>query len=372
MAKYNKIQKIVSTSPIMKWFERNERRVSTFFLLTGFVVDSFTLKRVDSLFENLWTVGLILGASVCMVLMHHLERHTGDENDPTKLRFWLVNMLQFFFGGLLSVFLIFYFRSSDFFVSWPFFLILAVAIIANERLKGHYVRLTFQMSLLFLVTFCSAIFLIPVLTHKIGVETFVLAGLLSIIFIWILIKIIARMNPKDYARSKNMLIVSVGGIFIIMNFLYFNNWMPPIPLSLKDSGVYYDIQKQGNGQYIGRYEKTDWKAYFVLYDNFRINSGESVYVYSAVFSPTDLNTTVKHVWQYYDPGSKDWVNFSTIELPLVGGRSGGFRTYSVNSNLMLGKWRVNVENIRGQVVGRIRFNVVQTTSFIPTETKILE
>lgn len=372
MTKYSKIQRIVSTNPVIKWFEKHERRISTFFLLTGFVVDSFTLKRVDSLFENLWTIGLILGASFCMVLMHYMENKSGDEKDPTKLAFWLVNMLQFFFGGLLSVFLIFYFRSGDFFVSWPFFLLLGIAVIANERMKNHYVRLTFQMSLLFLVTFCSAIFLIPVLTHKIGVETFVLAGLLSIIFIWVLIKIISKINPKDYVKSRRMLIVSVSTIFIVMNFLYFNNLMPPIPLSLKDSGVYYEIHRSTNGQYIGRYEKTDWRSYFVMYDDFRINPGENVYVYSAVFSPTSLNTTVKHVWQYYNEYVGDWVDYSTIELPLVGGRSGGFRTYSVKSNLMSGKWRVNVENIRGQVVGRIRFNIVHVFGDVITQTKILQ
>ncbi len=363
---------MVSGSPVIKWFEKHERRVATFFLLTGFVVDSITLQRVDSLFENLWTIGLILGVSICMVLMHYIEKKNGDEKDPTKLGFWLVNSLQFFFGGLLSVFLIFYFRSGDFFVSWPFFLLLGVAVLANEILKNHYVRLTFQMSLLFLVTFCSAIFLIPVLTHQIGVETFVLAGLLSIVYIWFLIRVIAKINPKDYIKSRRMLIVSVSSIYITMNLLYFNNLMPPIPLSIKDSGVYYEINRSSNGEYVGRYEKTDWRSYFVMYDDFRINTGDSVYVYSAVFSPTSLNTTINHVWQYYNESVGGWVNYSTVELPLVGGRSGGFRTYSIKSNLMPGKWRVNVENLRGQVVGRIRFNIVETNYIIPTQTKVLE
>jgi len=158
----------------------------------------------------------------------------------------------------------------------------------------------------------------------------------------------------------------------VMNGLYFYNLIPPIPLSLKDSGVYYEISKDANSQYVGRYEKTDWKSYFIMYDDFRINPGASVYAYSAVFSPTDLNTTIRHVWQYHNEYLGKWVDYSRVELPLFGGRGGGFRTYSVKTGLIAGQWRVNVENIRGQVIGRIRFNIVPTEGYISTQTKVLE
>jgi len=372
MNKFTEIKNNAFESRAFKWLEKNERRVATFFLLTGFVVDSLTLQRVDSLFENLWTIGLLLGASICMVLIHYVEKHDGDEKDPREVRFWLVNLLQFFFGGLLSVFLVFYFRSGDLFVSWPFLLILIVAVLANEVLKNHYVRLTFQISLFFLILFCSAIFLVPVFTHQIGVHMFLFSGVLSLAIVSVFIFIIYKVNPDDFIQSKKILLYSIGGIFVGMNILYFSNLIPPLPLSIKDSGLYYNITKNNSGQYIGEYEKSDLNSYYILYDDFFVHQNSVVYAYSAVFSPTSLNTTVSHTWQHYDDTSNDWVDYSRVQLPLVGGRGGGFRTYSMKTGLTPGKWRVNVENIRGQVIGRIRFNVILTSSPIVTRTKVLE
>ncbi len=357
---------------LSRWYKKYERRVSTAFLLGGFVIDSITLQRVDSLFENLWTIGLLLGAAISMILIHYIETNPGDEFNPYKLRFWLVNALQFFFGGLLSVFLVFYFRSGDFFVSWPFFLILVVACLANEILKNHYVRLTFQSSLLFLAIFCCSIFLLPVFLHKIGTGIFILSGVVSLMIMWFFVSIIARVNPKDYAKSKRMLFGSVGGIFLVMNILYAQNLIPPIPLSLKDSGVYYSIQKNTQGSYVAEYEDKGWRSYFKFYDEFKMSPGTSVYAYSAVFAPTALNTTIVHNWQHYDDELGKWIDYSTVELPVVGGRSGGFRTYSVKTSLSPGKWRVNVENLRGQVIGRLRFDILEMGQTPLLASKVLE
>ncbi|HEV7424102.1 MAG TPA: DUF2914 domain-containing protein, partial [Candidatus Paceibacterota bacterium] len=47
-----------------------------------------------------------------------------------------------------------------------------------------------------------------------------------------------------------------------------------------------------------------------------------------------------------------------ISLPVIGGRDGGFRTYSSRSNLAEGKWRVNVKTELGQTIGHVRFNII--------------
>jgi hypothetical protein len=47
-----------------------------------------------------------------------------------------------------------------------------------------------------------------------------------------------------------------------------------------------------------------------------------------------------------------------VELPVRGGRGGGYRTYSVKTGLTPGAWRVNVETPTGALLGRLRFNVV--------------
>jgi hypothetical protein len=158
--------------------------------------------------------------------------------------------------------------------------------------------------------------------------------------------------------NKKLTLSLIVVIFSLINFLYFTNLIPPIPLSLKDGGIYHLIQRNQNGNYDIAYESHGWKDYFKLYKDFNVTPGSTVYAYSAIFSPKDLNLTIIHEWQYYNTGSKKWVTGAVVSLPVTGGRDGGFRTYSKRVNIAPGKWRVNVETLQGKTIGRLRFNIV--------------
>ena len=337
------------------WYGRFERPISSISLISGFVFDAITLKRVDTLWENMWILGHIIIVGIFIILIHLKDNKKGNENNPSKAHFWFVNILQFFFGGLLSTFLVFYFRSTDIWVTWPFLLILAIAFIANESFKKHYIKLSFQISLFFLSIYSFAIFLVPVILHKIGKGVFIISGIISLILILVFIGILFSLVKDKLKESKRIIICLILGIFGLVNLLYFTNLIPPIPLSLKEAGVYHSIERNGEGNYNITRENSDWKDYFKLYPTFNKVKGSPVYVYSAVFSPANLNINIVHEWQYYDPLNKKWKTDMEINLGVIGGRDGGFRTYSVRSNISYGKWRVNIKTEQGQTIGRIRF-----------------
>jgi len=341
-----------------RWYGRFERPISSLSLILGFVFDAITLKRVDTLWEIFWVLAHLIIVGVFIILIHTKESEIGDEKNPSKRHFWYVNILQFFFGGLLSTYLVFYFRSSDIFTTWPFLLILVLAFIANESLKRHYIRFSFQISLFFLSIYSFAIFLVPVVLHKIGMWVFLLSGLISLIIIILFISILLYLIKSEFRENKKIISLFIAGLFGIINFLYFTNLIPPIPLSLKNSGIYHSIQRNGDGNYNVTYEDYGWKTYFKLYQDFNKTPEDPIYVFSAVFSPTGLNLNIIHEWQYYNTVQNKWITDSTVVLPVVGGRDGGFRTYSKKSNLQYGKWRVNVMTELGQVIGRIRFNIL--------------
>ena len=343
------------------WYGRFERPISSLSLILGFVFDALTLRRVDTLWENLWVFAHLIIVGVFIALIHIKENEDGDEKNPSKAHFWYVNILQFFFGGILSTYLVFYFRSADILVTWPFIFILAVAFIANESLKRHYIRLSFQISFFFLSVYSFTIFLVPVLTHKIGAEVFLLSGFLSLLFIAVFIFVLFLFIKDKFTKSKNTIFILIGSIFVLVNLLYFTNLIPPIPLSLKDAGVYHSIFRNVDGNYTVEYEDLGFGGYFQLYQDFKEVPGTPIYAYSAVFSPSDLNITVIHEWQYYDELLKTWLTESRVDLPVIGGRGGGFRTFSVRSNLSSGKWRVNIETLEGQLIGRLRFNIMQVS-----------
>ncbi|OGI68526.1 hypothetical protein A2738_01435 [Candidatus Nomurabacteria bacterium RIFCSPHIGHO2_01_FULL_42_15] len=345
--------------PVKDFYARFERKISSFFLLFGFIFDAFTLKRVDTIFENIIISIYLILIGVFIILIHLKENEVGGEENPSKAHFWYVNILQFAFGGIFSAYLILYFRSADIFVAWPFVALLAATFIANEFLKKHYVRLSFQISLFFLSIYSFAIFVVPVLLHKIGTLVFLLSGVLSLIAIVLFIILLFHLIKDKFVKSKKLLVALITSIFFLVNFLYFTNLIPPIPLSLKDGGIYHSIEKNAKGNYEVTYEDHGLAGYFSFYPSFSKQAGAGVYAYSAVFSPENLNISVLHEWQYYDRAQKKWITESVIRLPVVGGRDGGFRTYSVRTNVAFGRWRVNVKTEEGKIIGRLRFNVVQ-------------
>jgi mRNA-degrading endonuclease RelE of RelBE toxin-antitoxin system len=353
------------------WYGRYERPVSSLSLLGGFVFNILTLKRVDMLWENIWIFGHIILVGVFIVLIHVIENKDNDEKNPSKAHFWFVNILQYFFGGTLSTFLVFYFRSTDIYSTWPFFLILVLAFIANESFKRHYIRLSFQITLFFISIYSFFIFLIPIILHKIGPEVFIISGVASLVFIFVYTRILMYFAKHKLKEEKRIIPISILSIFVLFNFLYFTNLIPPIPLSVKDSGVYHSIYKNKDSNYEVAYENNGWKSYFKLYKDYKKIEGSPTYFYSAIFSPNNLNLTIIHEWQYLDKNSKKWVTDNTIKLNVLGGRDEGFRTYSMRSNLTPGKWRVKIKTMNGQTIGSSWFNIVavDTEPILITEIK---
>jgi len=353
-----------------EFYGRYERPISSLSLIGGFIFDAIVLRRVDQFSDNLWVLIHIFIVGAAMIWVHTLTE--GNEADPQSLKFWLVNIIQFFFGGLLSIFLVFYFRTGDLATSWPFLLLLALVFWANESLKRQYVRLSFQVALFYLSLFAIATYLVPVVIHRIGDPIFILSSITATLVIILFLWIIKKTSPEKFKRSRNLMYVLIISIFIGMNVLYFTNIIPPLPLSLQDGGVYHTLAVRGPGSYAVTYENNGFFSFLHLYEPVHVPpDSNTLYVYSAVFSPAGLNTTIVHQWQYYDVSGETWVTTENVSLPVIGGASGGFHTYSEGQNLAPGLWRVNVLAVSGQIIDRIRFRVYYASTSPVLYSKVL-
>ena len=85
--------------------------------------------------------------------------------------------------------------------------------------------------------------------------------------------------------------------------------------------------------------------------------GERVYVFTSIFAPGGLNTNIVHHWQFFNPNTGGWVDWSAPSFGVSGGRGDGYRGFSFSGNLQPGKWRVNVTTEHGQILGRVHFRV---------------
>ncbi|MEX1027178.1 MAG: DUF2914 domain-containing protein [Candidatus Paceibacterota bacterium] len=362
------------------WFERNERIIIPFALFGGFVFDFLTLTRIDQLYENIVLFGYLALAATGITFVHFYESWTyhrlvqengfidralGYLHAPTPF------IIQFAFGALFSGFSVFYMRSGAFTASWPWFLVLGGLMVGNEFFRKQYIRLSFQVGVLFFALFSYAIFSVPMLVGTIGWWVFLLSGVLSLLAIFGFMYFLRSIIPTRFNQSKNGLIATVISVFAIVNVFYFTNILPPIPLSLKDISVYHQVIRSDGAGYIVEGEPRPWYDFFTFSQTHHVTDNGDAYVFSSVFAPTGLETQIVHHWRYYDDAVAKWVDRGSISFTVVGGRDGGFRGYSRKSGITPGGWRVDVETSNGQLIGRIRFDVVRVSEAPERESRVI-
>lgn len=356
---------------VNEWYRKHERYLSAGALLSGFIIDNLTLTRIDLLFDNLILLSYLFIAVFGIVVFNLIDtgRLRGRIFEWAAPLFPL--LAQFAFGGLFSGYFIFYGRSASILSSWIFVFFLALFLIGNERFKKQYLRFRFQMTIFFVALFSFSIFSIPTLLGAIGPHVFVLSGVVSVGVMALLLRFLGKIMPEKIAATRNSLVASISGIFIVFNILYFANAIPPLPLSLKEIGVYHNVERVESGYRVS-YESSPWYKFYRDYnDTFHRTADEAVYVFSSVFAPTSLETKIFHQWQYFDDSLGGWATTGTFGFPIIGGRDGGYRGFSNKTSVSEGRWRVNVITQHGQIVGRVKFRVENTEESVKLEEETL-
>ncbi len=343
------------------------RHWGTIALAAGFIFDNLTLKRIDQWYAQAALALYLLIAALGWLVVTASE--AGRFRGRLGERGALATMIaaQFALGNLFSGFMIFYARSGAWIASWPFLLLLIGLLVGNEFLKHHYSRLVFRFAVLFLGFDLFLIFHLPIVFSRMGTDIFLLAGFASLAIIALYYYLSAQVASTIVTPAKRLIIITSVSLWVLLNLLYFTNILPPIPLSLKNAGVYHQLTRSGT-EYAAASEVKPWYRRWWLTETIHYQTGQPLYVYSAVFAPTELDTTIIHDWQHYDEAAKRWLSEARIPIAISGGRDGGYRGYSLKSALRPGAWRVNVETTRGQLLGRLKFTAQLSPAPVPLTT----
>lgn len=350
---------LTSKRKILESFiERNKTYVLPAIILSGFIIDTLTLGQVDRAFDNLVIVFHLLVVGISIALLFSVNSRLGKKwkisNHDAKIN----ALMLFSFGGLFSGFTVFYAKSGSLISSWPFILILIVFMIGTEIQKKYFQKIIFQISLFYVALFSYLIFSLPVLVSRMGPGIYMISGLAGLFIMSVYLVMLSKINKPLLVANKKPLIIRIISIFLIFNFLYFANVIPPIPLSLKFRAVYHDFSRIQAVEYRGSYEEApNWEFWRKRSRVFNRTPGEPVFVYTEVYAPVNLGVDIYHKWQYFDSTKTRWVETSSIKIPITGGRAEGFRGFSKKSNVWPGSWRVKVTTSRGQTVGEIRFKI---------------
>lgn len=344
------------------------RYISPLTLVVALIVDTFfLLRRVDTLLTSLILFFYLSLAAFIIVLISLIQ--TGRSQ-----HWWLIKIMpllpvvsQYAFGGLFIAFLSLYSRSAAATVTWVFVVGLVILLIANERFVRFYLRFPFQVSILFMTLFSFLIFYVPLVFGSIGPVMFLTSGVASLIVIAAFLRLQAYLTPELVQEHLRTITRSIIAIFVVFNVLYFSNAIPPLPLALKEAGVYHGVERVGEEYHLVAESRPWYREYFGGSVEFHRVTEEPAYVYTAIFAPTGLSTVVSHEWQRYDERLGTWVTEEVTPFSIVGGREGGFRGYTIKA-VDEGKWRVNVTTTFGQLIGRVSFRVINVNTPNARET----
>jgi hypothetical protein len=340
-------------------------------LVAGVVVDMITFQSINigTAFSLLAVYLGIAGLVITFMNLYDHEVITWRRDLLKYIRVGSPLIIQFAFGALLSAIFIFYFFSGSLAISWPFILVVISLMVSNDIFREYYTKPTVQLGIYFFILFCYLVLVLPFLLDNLAAWVFLLGGTASLVFIWGYIHLLSKYLEK-IAEKKTVLISVISCIFIVMNIFYFTNIIPPVPLSLRDSGVYHSLNRNSQGNYEVKVEEKQWYDYLIPGQTIHINENDEIYVYTAIFAPNNLTTQIVHHWHYYDEQQEQWVSADKLPFVIEGGREDGFRGFSVKSNIWSGSWRVDVETQRGQVVGRVEFELEEIQEDIKLKTKL--
>ncbi len=358
----------------LSYLVKHMTHTTTIIFIIGFIVDMIILPDIDHPVTRY--IGLAHLSVVAFFIMFRewiVSRNTASTFEQ-KMYSFSTFAISLSSGSALSFICIYAIRSAAISVSWPLFLILLLCIAANEFVSTHDFRFTLDVGILLIAVLFFTIFNVPVLTKVQNDSSFLLSVVITIVISFIYLYLLRFTSESARNEAPRTYALAVG-IPMFVGMLYMLNVIPAVPLSLTNSGVYYNVIKVSSGEFIAQKEKVepsffDNFSYFTNSVYYITPNDKGVYFFSAVRAPGEVSAPISHVWEQYDDDKNRWIERTVIPFTLDGGREDGYRAYSYKENVSEGLWRVTVKVDNNRIVGRMKFNVKRTDIVVLEEVKL--
>ena len=270
-------------------------------------------------------------------------------SDVWKDRFsW---MLQFCFGSMFSALVVCYFKSSGSLASLLLVIALAALLVGNEFLKKKYESFGVSLAFFCLLGTMFMNFTIPHVVHRIGFIWFLLSTVVSFLIC---------VGIQRLSHHKKRVLIAPALISSFLVVAYIMNWVPPVPLVLKQQIVCQNFDRNNYSCDID--DPTFLQTIGIKLPSVHRVEGSEVYVLASVYAPTDLKAELEYRWYYMDPATGDYKltdRISSGKMTLVGGRESGYRSYTKKKNIPAGRYNVEVAYKNGAVIGAQKFEVFE-------------
>jgi hypothetical protein len=369
VAKPAEPQDAVPTEKSQKLFERVQEfrarhenwEIAAFFFV-GFLYDVLTLSRVD---DGLTMVQQFVYLAVLASLLLLEQRYPVGAEPPkvlAKVWKWREDAIHFFYGSLLSTFMLFLFKSASGLVAVLFIVSMFALLVANELPRFRQLGPVIRVGLFSLCVSMYMSYVLPVALGRLNFWIFLLAQVLSGGVVYGMMWLLRRWNLLDAQAAIRQIGIPGFGVLVVLLFLYLVRVIPPVPLAVTFSGIYHQVQRvngvPGGTEYHLYHERSWWKFWHKGDQDFRVRPGDKVNYFVSVFAPKGFNQYKVFVTWLYDDPKKGWRQFYRMSLPArSSGAEVGYRTFANLSNPPEGDWVAVLETEDGHEINRLSFTV---------------
>ncbi|MEQ1876622.1 MAG: DUF2914 domain-containing protein [Bdellovibrionia bacterium] len=340
-------------------WKKYEKYFPAAFFLGGLVFDLLTTDRIDQWLTLVQQAAYLFIIGVLLIL-EVLETRGPLPMPGFFARIWKYRdeITHFFFGSLLSVFMIFYFKSASIVNSFAFISVIVVLLVVNEMERFKVLGFVIRFALYSLCLCSYFAYLIPILLGRVGMIPFFLGITCSLASFAAVFKYLQNKN-----LDRSLLINKILKPSLIVQasflFLYMFQLIPPVPLSLRYIGIYHQVEKK-QGEFQLYYSRPWWRFWQSGAQTFLARPGDRIYCFVQIFSPTGFRDQIKVRWLYKE--KTGWKSWDAIPLDISGGRDEGFRGIAFKEHYTPGHWHVQVETNDGREIGRIHIDIVADES----------
>jgi hypothetical protein len=345
---------------------RNDGLVMSLFFVGGFLFDAVMLSRIDEP-PMLIQQGLYL--LVCGALLAGTEWVELRKVEPPgwlrKPWHYAEHVLHFMLGTLLNAYSIFYFQSASGFTAVGLLVVVAALLALNElpRFRRFGPLVLHALYSICLTSYFAYLF--PVLMGRIRPWMFYLAVAAATVPLAAHVLLLLRWGKGHRLVARHA--IPGFGVQALFVLLYALRVAPPVPLAIKQIGIYHDVQREPGGWRLF-HQQPSWKFWQNGDQDFLARPGDKLFCFARIFAPRHFHDGVSIVWFHHEP-RQGFRLVHRLPLSVSASSAVGFGTDAYLTEPAPGDWRVEIQSEDGRTIGQLGFHVTADPS---TEARELQ
>ena len=335
---------------------RHQGKALLLFFAAGFLFDAHMLSRIDEPAMLLQQGAYLAACGALLLFTQRLElKGLAPPEWLRKPWHYVDHAIHFMLGTLLNAYCIFYFQSASGLTALGFVLVIGALLALNELPRFQKLGKVVVYALYSICLTSYLAYLFPVLLGHIRPWMFYLAVATALVPLSLHVLLLLKWGRAvgHVARNAAIPAFSVQLLFLL---LYALRVAPPVPLAVKEMGIYHDVQRVPGGRWLV-HQPRGWKRWQQGDQEFLERSGDRVYCFARIFAPARFRDRVELVW-YRDDPRKGWTQHYRLPLTVSASSERGFAAEGFLTHPPPGRYRVELQSDDGRTMGMLHFQVI--------------